>query len=111
MVDIFLMPEREICKDLGMGVADICKKSTKGFSIKRDSLSFTPKRCSSSTIYKPTSQTGVFPFIRACVPIKISTFLLLKSETDLKLFLESLETSLTIHPKGESLSLKQEKSC
>ena len=51
--EIALILLKESSKDLGIGVADKLKKLTVGFSCKINSLSFTPKRCSSSTMKKP----------------------------------------------------------
>ena len=75
IADISLIPTTDIWSVLGIGVAVIVNTSTVDLYCFIFSLSFTPKRCSSSIINSPKSLHFTSLLKSLCVPITISTFL------------------------------------
>ena len=73
MIDMSFNPMRDIYKVRGIGVAVRVNTSTNVFIFFNFSLSFTPKRCSSSITTSPRSLNLMFFLNIACVPITMST--------------------------------------
>ena len=70
--DKFLRPEKDCCNDLGMGVADIERRSSPTERLFIFSFCLTPKRCSSSITTRPRFLNLIHPDNNAWVPIIIS---------------------------------------
>src|SRR5205823_219794 len=62
-----------ICRVRGIGVADSDRTSTRSLSCLSSSFCFTPKRCSSSTISRPSSLGRTSRESTRWVPIRMST--------------------------------------
>ena len=73
-MDRSLIPESDIFRVLGIGVAVIAKMSTSARSARILSFCLTPKRCSSSMITKPRFLKINSGPSSLCVPITISSF-------------------------------------
>ena len=66
-------PASDIWSVRGIGVADSESTSTFSRSWRMSSFCFTPKRCSSSTISRPSSFGRTSRESMRCVPIRMST--------------------------------------
>ncbi len=66
-------PASDICSVRGIGVADIEITSTRSFSWRSSSFCLTPKRCSSSTINRPSSFARTSRESTRWVPMRMST--------------------------------------
>ena len=73
MVDISRMPVIAISSVRGIGVADMLSTSTEARSVFRCSLCSTPKRCSSSTMTRPSCLNRVAVWSSRWVPMTMST--------------------------------------
>ncbi len=72
IVDISRMPVIAISSVRGIGVADMVSTSTEARSCLRNSLCSTPKRCSSSTITRPSCLNRVAAWSSRWVPMTMS---------------------------------------
>ena len=68
-----LIPLKDICNVLGIGVAESVSTSTVDLIFFKASLCFTPNLCSSSMTTRPKFGKFISLDIILCVPIKIST--------------------------------------
>ena len=79
MVEMSRIPDRDMCRVRGMGVAVIVKQSISLRKFFIFSLCSTPKRCSSSSTRSPSSLNLTSPESRRWVPMTKSIFPSLKS--------------------------------
>ena len=111
--DKFLRPEKDCCSDLGIGVADIERRSRPFEILFIFSFCLTPKRCSSSITTRPRFLNLILLDNNAWVPIIISIspelsllYILFFSLVVLSLFKNSMFCG-----KEEKRFLKEQYSC